>query len=144
MKKYKTHVIWGIVAVIALIGGFFWGKSMAAASSSSGRSGRFAFGSSTSAFAGRTGASGGFEAGTVAAIGNESITLQLPNGNSQVVFYSSSTQVVVPQTTSISSIQPGAMVMVGGTQNSDGSMTATTIQVRNGAGSGSGAGTGGQ
>jgi hypothetical protein len=137
MKKNKIHIVWGIVAVIALIGGFFWGKGMAGAAGSAGRGGNFgAFGGSSTrgGFRGANGglAGGGFVAGQVTAIDASSITLQLPNGNSENVFYSSSTQVIVPQSASISSVQPGTMVMVGGTQNSDGSMTASSIQVRNG------------
>jgi hypothetical protein len=147
MKKYKTHIIWGIVVVVALIGGFFWGKSMAA----TGTAGRGAYAGAASGtraalaarFGGAGGAGGGFVAGTVSAIGNDNFTLQLANGNSENVYFSSSTSVVVPQTTSISAIQTGAMVMVGGTTDSSGNLTATTIQVRNGAGgSGGGAGTG--
>ena len=133
MKKYKLHIVWAIIAVAALAGGFFWGKSMAAA----GRGGSFALGSSTrSGFTGpRTGPpGGGFVSGQVVSIDPTSITLQLANGNSENVFYSSSTQIVIPQTSSISSVKTGATVMIGGTQNSDGSMTATTIQVRNGTG----------
>ena len=41
-------------------------------------------------------AGGGFTTGQIAAIGSRSITLQLANGNSQVVFYSSSTPVSEP------------------------------------------------
>ena len=133
MKKYKLHVVWGVIAVIALAGGFFWGKNMAVAGVAQNRNRAFV-GPGTGApggFGGRGGAGGGgFVAGTVTAIDANSITLQLPNGNSENVFYSSSTSVVVPQTASISAIQSGAMVMIGGTQNTDGSMTATTIQVR--------------
>jgi hypothetical protein len=142
MKGYKAHIIWAIVAVIALIGGVLWGKTMAPTATT----GRGAFGLSSSTrggFGGRTGSGGGFVAGQVSAIDPQSITLQLPNGNSENVYYSSSTQVVIPQTTSISSVQTGDMVMIGGTQNSDGSMTATTIQVRNGGAGGGPGGTGG-
>ena len=143
MKKYKLHIIWGIIVVVALVGGIFWGKSMASASSLARSGGRFTFGSSTAGgFAGRAGAGGGFTAGQVTAIDSNSLTLQLANGNSENVFYSSSTQVIVPQPASISSIQTGSMIMVGGTQNSDGSVTASTIQVRGSGGSGSGVGGG--
>jgi len=143
MKKNKIHIIWAIVVVIALVGGFFWGKGMAASGATAGRgTGRFAFGSSTTGFAGRGGfaAGGGFTAGQVTAVNGNSLMLQLANGNSENVFFSSSTQVIVPQPASISSIQPGAMVMVGGTQNSDGSVTASTIQVRNAGGGAQGGG----
>jgi len=145
MKKYKLHIIWGIVVVVALIGGFFWGKSMAA----TGTAGRGAYAGAASGtrggFAGRLGAGGaggGFVAGTVSSIGSDNFTLQLANGNSENVYFSSSTSVVIPQTTSVSAIQTGAMVMVGGTTDSSGNLTATTIQVRNGVGGGAGGGAG--
>ena len=148
MKKYSVHIIWAIVAVAALVGGWYYGKSTAASGLAGARAG---FSSSTRNFAGRTGAGGGFAAGVVTAKDAQSITLQLPDGNSEVVFYSSSTAIVKPMPASVSDIAIGANVMVGGTQNSDGSVTATTIQVRganmpgpggNGAG-GSGGATGG-
>ena len=69
--------------------------------------------------------------GSVTAIDSQSITLQLANGNSENVFYSSSTPVIVPQPASISSITPGTNVIITGTSNSDGSLTAQSIQVRN-------------
>jgi hypothetical protein len=146
MKKYKTHIIWGIVVVVALVGGFFWGKSMAA----TGTAGRGAYAGAASGtraafaarFGGAGGAGGGFVAGQVSSVGNDSLVLQLANGNSENVYFSSSTSVVVPQAASASAIQPGAMVMVGGTTDSSGNLTATTIQVRNGAGGAAGTGPG--
>ncbi len=132
MKKHKIHIIWVIIAVAALVGGIFIGKGMAAAN---GSNSTIVFNGSSTRGAGGTrfgaGAGGGFAAGQVLSIGGDSLTLQLPNGNSVNVFYSSSTQVVVPQKASIASVTPGTAVIVGGTQNSDGSMTATTIQIRN-------------
>ena len=32
MKKYKVHIIWLVIALVALGGGFYWGKASAAAS----------------------------------------------------------------------------------------------------------------
>ena len=137
MKKYKLHIVWAIVVIAALVGGFFWGKSAGASASLAARAGgagRFAFASSTAGgFAGRTGAAGaagGLTVGQVTALGSDSFTLQLANGNSENIFFSSSTQIVEPQPVSISAIQSGTNVMITGTANSDGSMTATTIQVR--------------
>jgi len=75
----------------------------------------------------------------VTAIDANSMTVQLANGNSENVFYSNSTQVIEPQTASISVVKPGTMVMIGGTQNSDGSVTASTIQIRNASSTGGGA-----
>jgi hypothetical protein len=129
MKKYSVHIIWAIVAVAALVGGIFYGKSMAA-SGFGGRTGTFA--SSTRAgFGGRGGAGGGFVSGQILSMDSDSLTIQLANGNSEIVFYSSSTPVIKPTMASVSDLTPGTMVMIGGSTNSDGSLTAQSIQVRN-------------
>ncbi len=130
MKKYKVHIIWGIAFVLALVGGYSFGKSTVA----NARSGSFAsgvFSSSTRGrFSGAGGNGGGFASGQIAAIDGQSLTLQLANGNSEVVFYSSSTLVTEPTNVSISALKSGVNVMIGGTTNSDGSLTAQSIQVR--------------
>ena len=129
MKKYRVHIVWAIVVVLALVGGYYYGKS-------AGRPSFAGFGGTGSStrggFAGRGagGAGGGFAAGQVTAKDSTSLTLQLANGNSEVVFYSSSTSVIEPQPASINDVTPGTNVMVGGTTNSDGSVTAQSIQVR--------------
>ena len=60
------------------------------------------------------------------------MTVSLANGNSQVVFYSSSTQVMKPTDSSGKRLATGTRVMIGGTSNSDGSLTAQSIQVETG------------
>lgn len=142
VKKYLVHIIWLVVAIAALAGGFFWGKAAAASARLAFAGGAGTYGSSTRRLAGGA-TGGGFTTGQIAVIGNDSITLQLANGNSEVVFYSSSTPVTEPTTVSPSTLTVGTNVMVGGTTNSDGSLTAQTIQVRTaGAAAGSGAGAG--
>jgi hypothetical protein len=127
MKNYKVHIVWLLIAIVALVGGWYYGKT--ASASSAGRTGAFA--SSTRAgFAGRAAAGGGFVAGQVLSLGSQSFTVQLANGNSEVVFYSSSTSVVQPTVVPVSDLVVGANVMIGGTTNSDGSVTAQTIQIR--------------
>jgi hypothetical protein len=130
IKKYKVHIIWALIVVVALVGGVMYGKSTAGA----GKSLAGSFSSSTrGTYAGRGGAaSGGLVTGTVASITGSSMTVQLANGNSEVVLYSSSTPVTEPTTVSVSKLTVGAMVMVGGSSNSDGSLTATTIQIGTG------------
>jgi hypothetical protein len=139
INKYKVHIIWAIVVVIALVGGIMYGKSTGSVKS-------FAGGSSSSTrgtYAGRGGTSGGsFVTGTIASIVGSDITLQLANGNSEVVLYSSSTPVTEPTIVSVSKLTTGTTIMVSGSSNSDGSLTATTIQVSTGAGAMRGAGGG--
>jgi hypothetical protein len=143
MKKYLVHIVWLVIAIVALGGGFFWGKASGAASHTAGFAG--AYSSSTRRTAGGA-AGGGLVTGAIAVIDSSSITLQLANGNSEVVFYSTSTPVSEPTTVSVNTLKVGTTIMVGGTSNSDGSLTAQTIQVRpagtsGGYGVGSGANT---
>jgi len=146
MKKYRTHIIWLVIAIVALVGGFYWGNASVTLSKGS-FAGAGTFSSSTRRLGGAGGtAGGGIAAGQIIATDSSSITLQLANGNSEVVFYSSSTPVSEPTTVSVSTLKVGTNVTVAGTSNSDGSVTAQTIQVRpagapGGYGGGAGAGT---
>jgi hypothetical protein len=129
VKKYTVHIIWLVIAIAALVGGFYYGKSTASAGRG-GLGGIFASSTRGTFGGGRGGAGGGFVAGTITALGSGSVTVQLPNGNSEIVFYSSSTSIVIPSPASASQLTVGSNVMIGGSANSDGSVTASTIQVR--------------
>lgn len=139
MKKYLVHIVWLVIAIIALGGGFFWGKASGAASRAAGFAG--AYSSSTRRTAAGA-AGGGLVTGAIATMGSSSITLQLANGNSEVVFYSTSTSVSEPTMVSVNALKVGTNVMVAGMSNSDGSLTAQTIQVRSAGTTGGGYGAG--
>ncbi len=133
MKKYLTHVIWFVIAILAFVGGMYYGKASVTSGFGNGRfAANGAGGTSTrGAFTGgRGGNGGGFVAGTISSIDSQSITIALPNGSSEVVFYSTSTQVIKPTPAFVSDLTAGTNVMIGGTQNADGSLTAQSIQVR--------------
>ena len=127
MKK-----IWVIVSCVACAGIFFfigmsYGKSSAGVSADAARSGTP--GNGTRTFA-RGGNGGGFVAGEILSKDAQSITIKLPNGNSQVVFYSASTAITKPIQASSSDLSAGMMITVGGMTNPDGTLTAQAIQVR--------------
>jgi hypothetical protein len=132
MKKYLVHIVWLVIVIVALAGGFFWGKASATSNLRSAFTGAAGtYGSSTRRIAGAGGTTGGgLISGQILSLGTDSMTVQLANGNSQVVIYSSSTSVSKPTTVSLSTLVVGTNVMVTGTSNSDGSVTAQTIQVR--------------
>ncbi len=121
MKKHYLTI--GVVITCAVVF-FFVGRVTA------GTAARGALNRGTFAAGARTGMTGGFVSGRVVSVDGGVIVVSLPNGNSQNVYYSTSTSIVVPQTTSASALTPGTTVMIGGSQNADGSVTASTIQVR--------------
>jgi hypothetical protein len=127
-KNWLTIVLCVVCAIVFFFVGMFYGKGTASTSSLAGRG--FSSSSARGLGGSRSGSGGGFASGQVAAKDSQTITLQLPNGNSEVVFYSSSTQVIKPTAAALSDVVNGTQVMIGGTQNADGSLTAQSIQIR--------------
>lgn len=78
----------------------------------------------------RGGSNGGFLTGTVAAKDASSITLNTRDGSSHVVFITPSTNVSKSVSGAVSDVSVGATIIVSGTTNSDGSVSATLLQLR--------------
>jgi len=73
---------------------------------------------------------GGMLSGEILSKDATSFTLKLRDGGSRIVFYAPSTGVMRTASGTMEDILVGTQVSVIGTQNSDGSMVATTLQVR--------------
>jgi len=133
MKKYTVHIIWVIVAIVAFLGGRYYLPASASATATGGRGNFAGFASSTRGTFGRGGANaGGFAMGKIISEDAQSVTLQLASGSSDVVFYSPSTRISKTSFGTANDLVTGTMIVVGGTPNSDGSLTAQTIQVGGG------------
>ena len=121
-----------VVVVVIVSGGLgFWGgmKYQSSQTPAFG-SGNFARGVN-----GKTGnqagmARGGGTIGEVLSKDATSITVKLPTGGSKIVFFDSSTSVMKTASSSLDAVVVGSQVVVGGSTNSDGSVSAKTIQIR--------------
>lgn len=126
MKKNQTSIL---IAVVALVVGFGVGyvahqPQNPASNFGGGVSGRRTFGT------GQGTAGAGMVNGTILSVDSSSLTVQLPNGSSQVIFYSTSTPILTTTDGSVADLSAQKNVAVFGTTNSDGSMTAQSIQIR--------------
>ena len=129
----KEKMVAGLIAVIVVVFliSFFAGEAY-------GKSNVLAAGQNNQAQGGpgsqmrgmRGGRGGGFTVGQIIGEDATSITVGLPTGGSKTVFFSGSSTISKPVAGSASDLTTGENVMVTGTPNSDGSITATSIQIR--------------
>lgn len=73
---------------------------------------------------------GGFVNGEVLSQDDKSMTIKLRDGGSRLVFFSASTTIGKMTEGSKQDLATGTQVMVAGSTNTDGSMTAQSIQLR--------------
>ena len=124
-----------IVIVALLVGGglgFFGGMQY----QKSQRTAGFAqFANGPGGFAGRGSGAGGARTrgngaeGTILSVDNNSITVKLADGSSKIVLLTSSTSINKAAQATTSDLAVGTTVAAFGTTNTDGSITATNVQI---------------
>ncbi len=121
-----------IVSIIIVGGGSFFGgmqfqKSQKTSNSSFGNFQRQGGGIGTGMTRRNNG--GGFSNGTILSMDDKSITLKLRNGGSQIIFFGDSTSILKSDTGAKSDLAVDQNITVTGKTNSDGSVTANSIQI---------------
>ena len=125
----SKKIIWGIVGIIVLVGVFFGGVSYGKGQTSS----KTAAAAGTGFTGARTRGAGGFGGATIGQILSEtaqSITIALPSGGSEIILLDNTTPITKQASGTMSDLTVGTTVSVVGTTNSDGSVTAQSIQIR--------------
>jgi hypothetical protein len=127
----KTLIITAVVALVVGLGVGYEGANLLHPATTQTARGSFSGTGSFARTGGTAGASGnGLLSGTVAAKDSGSITLNTRDGSSHVVLITPDTTVSKSVSGSQSDVSVGSTIIVTGTTNSDGSVSASSIQLR--------------
>ncbi len=130
MQKQKMYLAGGfvLVAVVFFFVGMNYGKNSSLQNKAGAARGQFSMVGSRS---GRANGGAGFVGGQIISKDASSITVQLPNnGGSKIVILAPSSQVLKSTAGTVDDLAVGTNVIVNGTANADGSVTAQNVQIR--------------
>lgn len=123
-----------LVVCLAAAGAFFGGMKYSQAQQTAMRAARSqsfgATGGPNGAGARGVRGTGGLLMGEVLSKDDKSMTLKLRDGGSKIIFFSDQTQVMKSTAGSAADLAAGQQVTATGSANTDGSVTAQSIQIR--------------
>ena len=128
-KKLSTIHIIALIVIIIIIAGSFYGGMLYSKNQNARSFNNGTFQTRINRAGGVNGSN--FISGNIISKDSSSITLQIPNnGGSKIIFYSGTTQISKFAAGTADDLATGTTVSVTGTTNSDGSITAQSIQIR--------------
>lgn len=119
-----------IIVAVALVVGIGVGYLIHSPAAATAKTGPGSFAGRTGGTRGGNQAGGGFLSGTIASEDANSMTIDTRDGSSHVVLLTPATTVQKSVAGTMSDVPVGSTVMVIGTTNSDGSVSASSIQLR--------------
>ena len=125
----NTNVLLVIIGVIAAGVGFFGGMKYQQTKQTPSQQSAGRFGGRGPGGQGSNGRGFRPVAGSIIAADDKSITVKLQDGSSKIVLVSDSTQINKAASATKSDLQVGQTVAVFGSENSDGSVTAQSVQL---------------
>ena len=135
MNSKKTIAIVAVLTIVAGAGGFFGGMKYQESHSPAGRfasfQGQGARGGNGNFQGNFQGRGQGFQPvnGEIISTDGNSITVKMDDGSSKIVLLSDSTNINKAEAGSKEDLTEGVKVLVVGSSNSDGSVSATSVQI---------------
>jgi len=127
----KRKQIITIAIVVVLVAGLsFWGGMKFGRSGSSARGGQFAGMRSGQSAGKNIRLGGGLIAGEILSKDDKSLTVKTSDGSTKIIFYAPSTRVEKTIDGTSADLVAGKSVSVVGISNTDGSVTAKSVQLR--------------
>ena len=127
----KKIIIVGVIIIgIAFYGGMIYGKSTVP---SRGQFANTQFAGNQNGARGintRNGVNGGFASGQIISKDATGVTIKMQDGSTKIVLIATSTQVMKLSSGTANDLTTGTNVTITGTSNSDGSVTAQSVQIR--------------
>ncbi|MFA5133748.1 MAG: hypothetical protein WC459_03020 [Patescibacteria group bacterium] len=133
----KKKAILCVIVLLAVAGGAFYGGMVFAKSKRGSGFPKFSEGDFQSGFvqSGRptgsgTARGGNFTNGEIMSKDQTSLTLKMGENGTKIIFYTDKTPVTKTVSGTLEDLKTGEQIMVTGTANQDGSITAGSIQIR--------------
>ncbi|HBP00332.1 MAG: hypothetical protein UU48_C0006G0146 [Candidatus Uhrbacteria bacterium GW2011_GWF2_41_16] len=134
MKKNVIPIIFGGIAIagVSFFGGMIFGKrqGLTRKNFASRFDTNMSKGQGEQRIGGQGRIGGGGNSGKILSLDEKSITIELPDGGSKIIYFSDTTEVVKSTSGFFNDLIIGDQVTVMGTTNDDGSVSAKVIQVR--------------